>query len=155
MAAFHRILVPVDGSDSAHRAFTAAVDLARQGGARVRLVHVLDDLLEASAWRFAAEVAESSRRDARAVLERWAGTCARLGVACDTQVLDASGQRLGERIAEEAGHWHADLVVVGSHGRRGVGRALLGSGAEQIARLAPVPVLVVRHPAATERPASG
>ena len=86
------------------------------------------------------------------MLERWAGTCARLGIACDTQVLDASGQRLGERIAQEAGHWRADLLVVGSHGRRGIGEALLGSGAEQIARLAPVPVLVVRHPAATQRP---
>ena len=155
MAAFHRILVPVDGSDSAHRAFTAAVDLARRAGARVRLVHVLDELTYASGWRFANEVVESNRRDARAVLERWAGTCARLGIACDMQVLDASGRRLGERIAEEAGHWHADLVVVGSHGRRGVGRALLGSGAEQIARLVPVPVLVVRHPAAADRPPAG
>ncbi|MBK0392531.1 universal stress protein [Ramlibacter algicola] len=148
MAAFQRILVPVDGSESAHRAFTTAVELARRGGARLRLVHVLDELLSASGWRFATEVMESNRQQARAVLERWAGTCARIGIACDTQVLEPSGHRLGEAVAEEAGRWHADLVVVGSHGRRGVGRALLGSGAEQIARLAPVPVLVVRHPVA-------
>jgi nucleotide-binding universal stress UspA family protein len=47
-------------------------------------------------------------------------------------------------VAEAARQWKADLVVVGTHGRRGVGRMLLGSGAEQVIRLAPVPVLVIR-----------
>ncbi len=47
-------------------------------------------------------------------------------------------------VADAAKEWNADLIVVGTHGRRGVGRALMGSGAEQIIRLAPVPVLVVR-----------
>jgi nucleotide-binding universal stress UspA family protein len=50
-------------------------------------------------------------------------------------------------VADAARDWKADLVVVGSHGRRGLGRVLLGSGAEDILRLAPVPVLVVRTPA--------
>ena len=47
-------------------------------------------------------------------------------------------------IANSAKLWHADLIVVGTHGRRGVGRLLMGSGAEKIIREAPVPVLVVR-----------
>ena len=47
-------------------------------------------------------------------------------------------------MANAAKRWNADLIVVGTHGRRGLGRVLLGSGAEQIVRLAPVPVLVVR-----------
>ena len=53
---------------------------------------------------------------------------------------------MGETVANAARLWNADLIVVGTHGRRGVGRMLLGSGAEQIVRLAPVPVLVVRSP---------
>jgi nucleotide-binding universal stress UspA family protein len=51
---------------------------------------------------------------------------------------------LGESVADEAADWGADLVVLGTHGRRGLGRVLLGSGAEQVIRLCPVPVLVVR-----------
>jgi nucleotide-binding universal stress UspA family protein len=51
---------------------------------------------------------------------------------------------LGDKVAGEATAWEADLVVVGTHGRKGVSRALLGSGAEQIIRFAPVPVLVMR-----------
>ena len=47
-------------------------------------------------------------------------------------------------VAEAANEWKADLVVVGTHGRRGLGRMLLGSGAEQILRLSPLPVLVIR-----------
>jgi nucleotide-binding universal stress UspA family protein len=67
-------------------------------------------------------------------------------VSSDTRLVDRPGQRLGEAVAEEARSFEADLVVVGTHGRRGLGRALLGSGAEQVIRLAPVPVLVVREP---------
>jgi nucleotide-binding universal stress UspA family protein len=67
-----------------------------------------------------------------------------MGVNAQSQVLDPSSQRLGESVADEAADWGADLVVLGTHGRRGLGRVLLGSGAEQVIRLCPVPVLVVR-----------
>ena len=66
------------------------------------------------------------------------------GVAVDTVLLDKLGQRLGAAVANSAKHWNADLIVVGTHGRRGLGRLLMGSGAEQIIRQAPAPVLVVR-----------
>lgn len=66
------------------------------------------------------------------------------GVQADTLLVDKFGERLGETVADEAKNWNADLIVVGTHGRRGVGRMPLGSGAEQIIRLAPIPTLVVR-----------
>jgi nucleotide-binding universal stress UspA family protein len=59
--------------------------------------------------------------------------------------MDEPGTRLGDKVAEQALAWNADLVVVGTHGRKGLSRAMLGSGAEQIVRFAPVPVLVVRE----------
>jgi nucleotide-binding universal stress UspA family protein len=68
------------------------------------------------------------------------------GVTADTRLIDQFGERLGEAVVKEAASWKADLLVVGTHGRRGMGRMLLGSGAEQIIRLAAVPVLVVRNP---------
>jgi nucleotide-binding universal stress UspA family protein len=60
--------------------------------------------------------------------------------------VDKPYRRLGESVADEAADWGADLVVIGTHGRRGLGRLLLGSGAEQVLRLSGVPVLVVRGP---------
>lgn len=66
------------------------------------------------------------------------------GVQADTLLIDELGERLGQTVANAAKLWNADLIVVGTHGRRGVSRMLLGSGAEQIVRLAPIPVLVVR-----------
>jgi nucleotide-binding universal stress UspA family protein len=70
------------------------------------------------------------------------------GVEADTALFDKLGERLGEVVADAAREWKADLIVAGTHGRRGIGRLVLGSGAEQIIRLSPVPVLVVRAPEA-------
>jgi nucleotide-binding universal stress UspA family protein len=66
------------------------------------------------------------------------------GVEAEQMLYDQLGERLPEVVAQEAKRWNADLIVVGTHGRRGVGRILLGSGAEHIVRMAPVPVLVIR-----------
>jgi len=59
-------------------------------------------------------------------------------------LLESGAGRLCDVVAEHAGQVHADMIVVGSHGRRGLDRALMGSDAEQIVRHAPVPVLVVK-----------
>jgi nucleotide-binding universal stress UspA family protein len=59
-------------------------------------------------------------------------------------LLDDLVSRVSEVVVEQAKVWRADLIVLGTHGRRGVGRFLLGSDAEQVARTASVPVLLVR-----------
>ena len=66
------------------------------------------------------------------------------GVGVDTVCRETFGGRLCDIVVEEATQWNADLIVIGTHGRRGVGRMLIGSDAEQIVRVAPVPVLLVR-----------
>jgi len=68
------------------------------------------------------------------------------GVAADTVRRDGIAGRVCDLVIDEAKAWKAELIVIGTHGRRGVGRVLLGSDAEQILRLAPVPVLLVRAP---------
>jgi nucleotide-binding universal stress UspA family protein len=145
MAAFRNILVPVDGSAPSRQAFDMALSLARESGGQVRLLHVLDELEYLSAYEFSAPVMDESRRQARAFLDQWATEASASKVAVDTRLLEQAGSRLGDVVAQEAQSWPADLVVVGSHGRRGLGRVLLGSGAEQVVRHAPVPVLVVRE----------
>jgi nucleotide-binding universal stress UspA family protein len=69
------------------------------------------------------------------------------GITTESALLDTLSARVSDLVVEQAVKWRADLIVIGTHGRRGVGRLLLGSDAEQIVRTAPVPVLLVRAPA--------
>ena len=132
---FKRILVPVDGSATSNKALTAALQLARDSGGRVRVTHSLDELAYLSGFEYSGEVLKIARESAAKVLD-------------DAQLVDQPGQRLGQTVSEAALAWEADLIVVGTHGRRGIGRVLMGSGAEQVIRIAPVPVLVIRGDAA-------
>jgi len=144
MPLFKKILVPVDGSCTSDKALGQALALARESQARVRLLHALDELAYVSAYEFSGELMTQARANAEKMLQKAAGSARAQNVEVDTHLVDNPGQRLGETVADEAVNWGADLIVLGTHGRRGVGRVLLGSGAEQVIRLAPVPVLVVR-----------
>ncbi len=66
------------------------------------------------------------------------------GLAVETFLSESFGSRVCDVVVEQATLWNADLIVIGTHGRRGVRRLLIGSDAEQIVRTAPVPVLLVR-----------
>ena len=141
---FKRIFVPVDGSPTSNKALVAALNLARDCGASVRLLHCLDQLVYMGAYDYNAELLAVVREDAGRVLADALAICEAAGIETDTVLVDDPGQRLGVSVSEEAKKWGADLIVVGTHGRRGIGRLLLGSGAEEILRMAPVPVLTVR-----------
>jgi len=141
---FKRILVPVDGSDTSNKALVAALQLAREGGGSVRVLHLLDELAYLTGYEYSAQVLEEARDNARKVTDDAMAIAKAAGVPADSRLLDVPGRRLGEVVADEARDYGADLVVVGTLGRRGISRVLLGSGAEQVIRLAPVPVLAVR-----------
>lgn len=144
---YRRILVAVDGSETSNRALVAGLQLAREGDATVLLLHCIDELLLlASGGLGAGSVPAKGGK----VLEDAEAIARAAGVPVEKRLADMPAQRLGETVAEHAKDWKADLIVIGSHGRRGVGRLLLGSGAEQILRLAPVPVLCVRREAALD-----
>lgn len=149
---YKRILVALDGSETSTRALTAALNLARQGGGRVRLVHVVEELAYLGGFdpygASSGDLVKVIRENGAKVLQGGLDAAGSAGVEADTVLVDDFGQRLPEAMADAARDWKADLIVVGTHGRRGMGRVLMGSGAEQIIRLAPVPVLVVRSPEA-------
>ena len=147
MSDFKRILVPCDGSQVSTQALVSGLQIARDGGGRVRVLHVLDQIdYLAGGYEYAgAAVLEELQRQSRKVLEDAAAICQSAGVPYDTVLVDEPGSRLGDKVADQALAWDADLVVVGTHGRKGLSRAILGSGAEQIVRFAPVSVLVVRE----------
>lgn len=150
MRTYRRILVPVDGSPTCNKALVAALNIARDGDGRVRLVHVLDELAYLTGFEASGEVFALLRQAGERVLADAAEVARAAGVNAETLFIDEAGVRLGDAVARAASEWDADLIVLGTHGRRGVQRALMGSGAEQIIRLAPVPVLVIR---ADESPA--
>jgi len=149
---FQRILVPVDGSDASSHALSTAIDLARQTGGRLRLMHVLEDAAYLAGYdptgAAAGELFRASREGGERILAADHARVQAEGVPVDTVFMDQLGQRLAQSVADTAQQWGADLVVVGTHGRRGISRLMLGSGAEEIIRLATVPVLVARRPAA-------
>jgi len=82
------------------------------------------------------------------LLDRAQKTAAEHGVGSEMQLIEARGHRIADRIVEAAREAKCDLVVMGTHGRRGFAHALLGSYAERVLRQCPVPVLVARHPEA-------
>ncbi|QHE86130.1 universal stress protein [Hydrogenophaga sp. BPS33] len=145
---YKRILVPVDGSPTSDQALDAAIDLALSGGGHLRLVHALDEPLWLAAYgihgRTGAGLYDAMRDSGHELLQACMEKAQSAGVETDMMLLDKPGVRLGEAVAQAAKRWNADLVVLGSHGRRGFHRAVLGSGAEEVIRQAPVPVLVVR-----------
>jgi nucleotide-binding universal stress UspA family protein len=144
MSKFQKILVPVDGSDTARKALITALQIARDDGGKVQVVFAMDEMAYIGGYDYSRNVLEIARENAQTVLAQSLDIAKSSGVPAETKLLDAPGRRLGDSVADAARAWQADLIVVGTHGRRGIGRVLLGSGAEQIIRMAPVPVLVIR-----------
>jgi nucleotide-binding universal stress UspA family protein len=153
---YQRIIVPIDGSATSDQALAAAIELARESHGRLRLVHVIEEMAYLTGYDqfggYAGDLLKVMRETGVTVLAKGLATARGAGVEADEVLYDKLGERLPEVVAEQARQWNADLIVVGTHGRRGVGRILLGSGAEQIVRMAPVPVLVIRSSATAKSP---
>jgi nucleotide-binding universal stress UspA family protein len=147
---YRRILVPIDGSATATRGLDEAIGLCRATGGSIRVLHVMDDLVFVSGFEsgasYAKNVVPQLRKRSEELLEAGRKRAEAAGVAVDSLLVECFARRTSEIVCEQAIAWHADLIVVGTHGRRGMRRMMLGSDAEQIVREAPVPVLVVRAP---------
>jgi nucleotide-binding universal stress UspA family protein len=146
---FQRILVAVDGSETSNAALQKAVGLASTQQARLRVVHVIDspytypDVLYGQVAVDLDSVRRDWREAGQRVLDHAAGVVRRAEVNAETALLESDGRRISSVIREEARRWGADLVVMGTHGRRGLERLLLGSVADGVARTSPVAVLLV------------
>lgn len=145
---YKRILVPVDGSATSNRGLSEAIQLAKLVGARLRLIHVVDELSLATAMESAAANAgqwlDLLREGGEQLLDQALGTARTAGIEADTCMLDSLSGAVPSFILDEARRWQADLIVLGTHGRRGPKRWLLGSTAETVVRQATIPVLLVR-----------
>lgn len=145
---YQRILVPVDGSPTSSRSLEEAVRLAVLTKGRLRLMHVVDDLsfvlgLDAYGGNGSDWLGFLRDNGAR-VLEQAKSAVVACGVGVETMLSDNFSGPVHLQVTAEAGRWPADLIVLGPHGRRGAGRMVLGSGAENILRCSTVPVLLAR-----------
>jgi len=145
---YKTLLVPLDGSPTAQLALDEAAALARLSGAGVHLLHIVDAMEHITGFEPPAvhigDIRPRFLQAGRDILDRAAQALAAQGVASASTLVESSGERVSELIAAHAAKIGADLIVLGTHGRRGVDRLLIGSDAEQLARIAPVPVLLVR-----------
>ena len=116
MPLYTKILVPIDGSSTANKALDHALALAADAHARVRLLHALDELAYVSAYEYSGELMRLARENADKLLQAGVVAARARNVEVDTRRVDSPGQRLGETVADEAAHWGADLVVVGTQG---------------------------------------
>jgi len=147
---YTRIMVPVDGSEASAQGLDEAIDLASHLKARMRLVHVIEPWIMVTAETVADtihQVAESIRSVGSALLEVCEKKVRDAGVEVDADLIETVGTSAGECIVNKAKEVHADLIVCGTHGRRGFRRALMGSDAEYIVRRSTAPVLLVRKQA--------
>jgi nucleotide-binding universal stress UspA family protein len=147
---YQRILVPIDGSPTAARGLAEAIALARELKATLRLLNLTSDfalMVEMSSAIDFEKYREGLNQFGQRLLAEASEQAKAQGVACETSILDLRGNRVADAIVEEARKSRCDLIVIGTHGRRGVSRAVLGSDAENVMRSSPVPVLLVREPA--------
>jgi nucleotide-binding universal stress UspA family protein len=146
---YERILVAIDGSRTADLALTEAVKLAQTHGSTLRIVHVIDARQSLvgvdSAWY--GQMHDDAARGGRDILAEAEAFARNGGLNVETRLLEIerTDHNVVDVLAEEAKAWPADLVVIGTHGRRGLNRLLLGSVADQFVRVAGEPVLLVRE----------
>ena len=146
---YKRILVPIDGSATAKAGLKEALKLAKTAGARLRLLHVVDEspLLTLPEAGYSIDtIIDELKASGQSVLAAAAKTAAAQGAKCDSGLVESMGLRVADQITAEAKRWRADLIVIGTHGRRGVQRMLMGSDAELVVRNTTVPVLLVHGP---------
>jgi nucleotide-binding universal stress UspA family protein len=144
---YKKLLVPVDGSLPSMLGLKEAIRLAKSLGSTLQRVHVINEVILTGMETpsgYMDKVIDAMRGEGSAVLEAAARVVREHALEPQTVLLEAIGGRAADLIVEQAKKWSADLIVMGTHGRRGLDRLALGSDAELVVRDAPVPVLLVR-----------
>jgi len=150
MSAYRKILVAVDGSPASSKGLREAIRLAQAEGARLFIVHVVDEYPAFAvmdgmmAGAPGADLVPALREGGKKVLAKAVAAAHKQKVNAKGILREMLAGPAALPIVREARKVGADLIVLGTHGRRGVRRLVLGSDAEQVVRTASVPVLLVR-----------
>jgi nucleotide-binding universal stress UspA family protein len=145
---FKKILVPIDGSPTSDRGLAEAIQLAKETGATLCLLHVVNEMgviqSLATEGTYVEGVLEILRAGGKRILKKAEARVRKRGVRTRSVLIENLGSRVADVIVRQAKKWGANLIVLGTHGRRGLSRLVMGSDAEGVVRTSPVPVLLVR-----------
>jgi nucleotide-binding universal stress UspA family protein len=151
---YKKILCPVDGSPSSNCGMIEAIQLAKNQKAKLRFLHVIDlyfPIIDATGDFNVVYIDDLLRRNGKDVLKQAEAAASKEGVSVDSVMLEAIGNRVSKFVIKQAKDWPADLVVMGTHGLRGIERLVMGSDAETVVRNSPTPVLLVKNTQVTEK----
>lgn len=146
-----RIFVAVDGSSTAQAALVEAIQFARLPGMSLCIGAVLDtgplgqNSMGMGALIDVDQVKTGMRQAAEALLDGAVSKAKEAGLDPFRILIESDNKRVAEMIAEAAGQWDADLIVIGTHGRRGFERMVMGSVAENLVRIATTSLFLVRR----------
>lgn len=143
MSTFRHILMATDLGEASEAAAHVASSLAREQNATLTFVHVYippSTVYGAYPMLLSAKPSDELQEAAEGALDKW---MQRVQTPASRKTFVRAGEP-ADSVLEEIEKTQADLLVVGTHGRRGVSRVLLGSTAEKLVRLSPIPVLTVR-----------
>jgi nucleotide-binding universal stress UspA family protein len=145
---YSRILVPVDGSGASLKGLNEAIKLAKDTGARLKLVHIVNELIVDPGIApsvYYEPMIVGMREGGKKVLADAEAAVRAQNVQFESQLIETIGGRVADKIIEVVKQWGAELIVMGTHGRRGLLRLAMGSDAEMVLRRSPVPVLLMRE----------
>jgi nucleotide-binding universal stress UspA family protein len=144
---YRRILVPVDGSATSKLGLRHALGLAKDQHARIRVMNVLDDLALAPMLDgYPVDITmliDSMKASGDKALDEAIGLAQKAGVNAERAMVEGRGHLVSDTILADAKKFRADVIVMGTHGRRGLNRLLMGSDAERVLRESHVPVLLI------------
>ena len=148
---FKSILVALDGSAPSNAGFKAALALAGDQDARLIALHVIDSSAAVVGFEggyvppsYTETLYAGLRKSGEAILAKATAAARTVHVGVESMLVDSRGEPVARAILRAARKAKADLIVIGTHGRRGLSRVLMGSDAEQVVREATMPVLLVR-----------
>jgi nucleotide-binding universal stress UspA family protein len=146
---FKKILVAVDGSSTANRGLKTAINLAKEQKTVLLVLHVVDErspVMYPEGGMYLDQVINMLRDAGRKIIAGAQRDASKQGIQVQTKMVETMGLPVAEVIVREAKRSRADLIVLGTHGRRGISRLVMGSDAEGVVRQCSVPVLLVRAP---------
>jgi len=144
---YKRILAPIDGSDASLRGMQEAIALALDQRASLQFLYIVDASMAAvdpSVFVAYDELLAALRDTGVGVLGKAERLALDRGATVTTKLLETTERRAAPTIVDEAKKSGCDLIVMGTHGRRGLSHLVLGSEAEVVIKTSPVPVLLVR-----------
>jgi nucleotide-binding universal stress UspA family protein len=146
---YKRIAVAVDGSDTSTVALNEAVKLAKVMNSTLLLLYVCEEMpvvwnIEGMTSFPIEDMTKAFIESGKLLLQKDKARVEKSGISVETKLVEDYQGRIGAVISHEAEQWLADLLVIGTHGRKGLDHLLMGSVAEGVMRTAAMPVLLVR-----------